>query len=74
MCSLVDRLLDELAAGPRPAVLVTRLSLRLPSLVIARMLGVPEADELDFAELSQEVLSQDASPKEIYAAFVRMTE
>lgn len=72
--SLVGRLLDELAAGPRPADLVTRLSLRLPSLVIARMLGVPEADELDFAELSQEVLSQDASPQEIYAAFVRMTE
>ncbi|MGZ0199333.1 cytochrome P450 [Streptomyces sp. RM1] len=72
--SLVGRLLDELAAGPRPADLVTRLSLRLPSLVIARMLGVPEADELDFAELSQEVLSQDASPQEIHAAFVRMTE
>ncbi|WP_222443330.1 cytochrome P450 [Streptomyces misionensis] len=72
--ALVGQLLDELAAGPRPADLVTRLSQRLPSLVIARMLGVPEADELDFAELSQEVLSQDASPEEIYAAFVRMTE
>ncbi|MFE9775084.1 cytochrome P450 [Streptomyces sp. NPDC005931] len=72
--ALVDRLLDELAEGPRPVDLVARLSLRLPSLVIARMLGVPESDEVDFTDLSQAVLSQDASPEEILAAFVRMTE
>ncbi|MEU1019489.1 cytochrome P450 [Streptomyces sp. NPDC005900] len=70
---LVERLVDELERGPRPVDLVARFSVRLPSLVIARMLGVPEADECDFTELSQAVLSQDATPEEIYAAFVEMT-
>ncbi|MGW0531825.1 cytochrome P450 [Streptomyces sp. NPDC003032] len=70
---LVDRLVDELERGPRPVDLVARFSVRLPSLVIASMLGVPEADECDFTELSQAVLSQDATPEEIYAAFVEMT-
>ncbi|WP_037897987.1 cytochrome P450 [Streptomyces sp. NRRL S-920] len=71
---LVERLVDELERGPRPADLVAAFSVRLPSLVIARMLGVPEADECDFTELSQAVLSQDATPEEIYAAFVEMTQ
>ncbi|MFP3991438.1 cytochrome P450 [Streptomyces sp. E11-3] len=71
---LVDELVDELAQGPRPVDLVAAFSVRLPSLVIARMLGVPEADECDFTELSQAVLSQDATPEEIFAAFVEMTQ
>ncbi|WP_164551815.1 cytochrome P450 [Streptomyces sp. WAC 01529] len=70
---LVERLVDELERGPRPVDLVAAFSVRLPSLVIARMLGVPEADECDFTELSQAVLSQDATPEQIYAAFVEMT-
>ncbi|MEU7643289.1 cytochrome P450 [Streptomyces huasconensis] len=70
---LVDRLADELEHGPRPADLVARFTVRLPSLVIARMLGVPEEDECDFTELSQAVLSQDATPAEIYGSFIEMT-
>jgi cytochrome P450 len=71
---LVDRLLDELASGPRPADLVASVSVPLPSLVIARMLGVPEKDELDFTEVSQAVLAQDATPEQVYAAFVELTD
>ncbi|MFF8641981.1 cytochrome P450 [Streptomyces sp. NPDC015345] len=70
---LVERLADELERGPRPADLVARFTVRLPSLVIARMLGVPQEDECDFTELSQAVLSQDATPAEIYGSFVEMT-
>ncbi|MEU2056401.1 cytochrome P450 [Streptomyces bungoensis] len=70
---LVERLLDELAAGPNPADLVEGFAVRLPSLVIARMLGVPEEDEATFTEQSRVILSQDATPEETYAAFVEMT-
>lgn len=70
---LVERLLDELAAGPNPADLVEGFAVRLPSLVIARMLGVPEEDEATFTEQSRVILSQDATPEETYGAFVEMT-
>lgn len=70
---LVERLLDELAAGPNPADLVEGFAVRLPSLVIARMLGVPEEDEATFTEQSRVILSQDATPEETYAAFLEMT-
>ncbi|MGW3357474.1 cytochrome P450 [Streptomyces bungoensis] len=70
---LVERLLDELAEGPNPADLVEGFAVRLPSLVIARMLGVPEEDEATFTEQSRVILSQDATPEETYGAFVEMT-
>ncbi len=70
---LVGRLLDELESGPKPVDLVANFAIRLPSLVIARMLGVPEQDEADFTEQSQVILSQEAGPEETYAAFVAMT-
>ncbi|MDX2591681.1 cytochrome P450 [Streptomyces sp. WI03-4A] len=70
---LVERLLDELARGPRPVDLVEHFAVRLPSLVIARMLGVPEEDEATFTEQSRVILSQDATPEETYGAFVEMT-
>ena len=70
---LVEGLLDELARGPKPVDLVANFAIRLPSLVIARMLGVPERDEADFTEQSQVILSQEAGPEETYAAFVAMT-
>ena len=43
---VVDRLLDEMIAGPRPADLVRSFSLLLPSEVICSLLGVPP-DDLD---------------------------
>jgi cytochrome P450 len=43
---IVDRLLDEMIAGPRPADLVRSFSLLLPSEVICSLLGVPP-DDLD---------------------------
>jgi cytochrome P450 len=72
--ALVDRLLDGLASGPNPVDLVENFAVRLPSLVIARMLGVPEEDEHIFTQQSQTILSQVASPEETYGAFVDMSK
>ncbi|HXT89786.1 MAG TPA: hypothetical protein VN714_11090 [Trebonia sp.] len=41
--SIVDSLLDEMIAGPRPTDLVRSFSLLLPSRVICSLLGVPPA-------------------------------
>ncbi|MFF7971093.1 cytochrome P450 [Streptomyces sp. NPDC007905] len=71
---LVEQLLDELERGPRPVDLVENFAVRLPSLVIARMLGVPEEDEATFTEQSRVILSQDATPEETYGAFVEMSQ
>ncbi|WP_369392547.1 cytochrome P450 [Streptomyces sp. CG1] len=70
---LVTQLLDELETCPRPVDLVARFAVRLPALVIARMLGVPEEDEADFTEQSRVILSQEAGPEETYAAFLTMS-
>lgn len=72
--ALVERLLDDLASGPNPVDLVENFAVRLPSLVIARMLGVPEEDEHIFTQQSQTILSQVASPEEAYGAFVDMSK
>ncbi|GHI01836.1 hypothetical protein AQI88_16860 [Streptomyces cellostaticus] len=71
---VVGRLLDALEQGPNPVDLVHNFSLRLPSLVIGRLLGVAEGDEAALAEQTETVLSQEAEPQKIYDAFVGMTE
>jgi cytochrome P450 len=72
--ALVGRLLDGLAAGPRPVDIVQEYALALPALVIARLFGVPEEDQSEFAARSQTILTPDGDPEEVYAAFVAMTE
>jgi len=42
--TLVKTLLDELAAAPRPADLIDMVAVPLPTLVICKLLGVPEED------------------------------
>lgn len=54
---LVTRLLDELAAGPRPVDLIDRLALPLPTLVICKLLGVPEEDLARCRELTEAIAS-----------------
>ncbi|MEU3355410.1 cytochrome P450 [Streptomyces sp. NPDC037389] len=69
---LVDELLDELQALPRPADLHDVFSMRLPTLVIARVLGVPDEDSEFFTDKTRGALSQ-GNPEESYAAFLEMT-
>ena len=45
-----DELIDKMLAGPKPADLVTALSLPLPSLMICALLGVPYEDHEFFQE------------------------
>ncbi|SHF60939.1 cytochrome P450 [Streptoalloteichus hindustanus] len=52
---IVDDLVDELLAGPRPVDLVQAFALPVPSLVICELLGVPYADH-DFFQVHSAVL------------------
>jgi cytochrome P450 len=63
---LVADLLDELAMRPQPTDLIGAFTLKLPSLVIARLLGVPDADEKSFTAQSRMILSQQATREETY--------
>ncbi|MEV6623361.1 cytochrome P450 [Amycolatopsis sp. NPDC051106] len=61
---IVDDLLDELLAGPKPVDLVEAFALPVPSLVICELLGVPYADHGFFQENSKLIIRRDAQPEE----------
>lgn len=70
---LVDDLLDRFAELDKPADLHAAFSRTLPTLVIARLLGVPDEDSPFFIEKTQVVISQE-DPATAYAAFVEMSD
>ncbi|GHG25959.1 MULTISPECIES: cytochrome P450 [Amycolatopsis] len=53
-------LLDDLAAGPRPADLVAGYALPLPSIVISDLLGVPYEDHAFFEDRARAMLDDSA--------------
>jgi cytochrome P450 len=59
---IVDGLIDELLAGPKPADLVQAFALPVPSLVICELLGVPYADHEFFQANSRVIVHRDSSP------------
>ncbi|MFI1032646.1 cytochrome P450 [Streptomyces sp. NPDC020951] len=61
---IVDDLIDELLAGPRPADLVERFALPLPSLVICELLGVPYDDHAFFQDNTKTMVHRDATPEQ----------
>jgi cytochrome P450 len=61
---IVDDLIDELLAGPRPADLVEAFALPVPSLVICELLGVPYTDHGFFQDNSKVIIRRDAKPEE----------
>ncbi|MEU8632088.1 cytochrome P450 [Amycolatopsis sp. NPDC048633] len=61
---IVDDLLDELLAGPKPVDLVEAFALPVPSLVICELLGVPYTDHDFFQENSKLIIRRDAKPEE----------
>ncbi|GAA4524166.1 cytochrome P450 [Amycolatopsis samaneae] len=60
---IVDELIDEMLAGPKPADLVRAFALPVPSLVICELLGVPYSDHAFFQRLSRALISRDSTPE-----------
>ncbi|MEU0794067.1 cytochrome P450 [Amycolatopsis sp. NPDC005961] len=69
---IVDDLIDELLAGPKPVDLVEAFALPVPSLVICELLGVPYADHGFFQENSKVIVRRDAKPEERTAGLQAM--
>ena len=65
---IVDDLLDELLAGPKPADLVQSFALPVPSLVICELLGVPYADHAFFQRLSTVLIKRTTTAEDSLAA------
>jgi cytochrome P450 len=65
---IVDGLIDDLLAGPRPADLVQAFALPLPSLVICELLGVPYAVHGFFQAKSKTGADLNATPEQTLTA------
>jgi cytochrome P450 len=65
---IVDGLIDEMLAGPKPVDLVQAFALPVPSLVICELLGVPYADHDFFQANSRVIVNRDSSPEAARAA------
>ncbi|MDT7846735.1 cytochrome P450 [Streptomyces justiciae] len=65
---IVDGLIDDLLAGPKPVDLVDAFALPIPSLVICELLGVPYEDHDLFQENTKTMVRTTASPEERGAA------
>ncbi|HET9169179.1 MAG TPA: cytochrome P450 [Actinospica sp.] len=71
---IVDELIDDLLAGPRPVDLVEAFALPVPSRVICDLLGVPYADHGFFQENSQVLIKRSVTPEERTAARKRLAD
>ena len=65
---LIDELIDDLLAGPKPVDLVTAFGLSVPTLVISELLGVPYEDHEFFQRNSNITVSHTATEEEARAA------
>jgi cytochrome P450 len=61
---IVDGLIDDLLAGPKPVELVEAFALVVPSLVLCKLLGVPYDDHRFFQENTALFNQRDASPEQ----------
>jgi cytochrome P450 len=71
---IVDELIDDLLAGPRPVDLVEAFALPVPSRVICDLLGVPYADHGFFQDNSKVLIRRSVTPEERLAARTRLAE
>ena len=69
---IVDELIDELLAGPKPVDLVQAFALPVPSLVICQLLGVPYADHDFFQENSKVLINMNVTAEERMTAGGRL--
>ncbi|GIE90067.1 cytochrome P450 [Actinoplanes regularis] len=61
---ILDSLIDDLLAGPKPADLVQTIGLPVPTLVITRILGAPYEDHEFFQAASHRAISHDTDPED----------
>ena len=71
---IVDGLIDDLLAGPKPADLVQAFALPVPSLVICVLLGVPYRDHEFFQSHSKVLISRSTTAEESRAASAELTD
>lgn len=71
---IVDELIDDMLAGPKPVDLVQAFALPVPSLVICQLLGVPYDDHDFFQDNSKALINRDATPRERFGAAGRLFE
>ncbi|MFG1700988.1 cytochrome P450 [Nonomuraea sp. NPDC049309] len=69
---IVDDLIDQMLAGPKPVDLVEAFALPVPSLVICELLGVPYDDHDFFQHNSKTIIRRTVTPEERAAAFGRL--
>jgi hypothetical protein len=69
---IVDGLLDDMLAGPKPVDLVQAFALPVPSMVICELLGVPYADHGFFQANSKILINRNSAPEQALAAQQRL--
>jgi cytochrome P450 len=69
---IVDDLIDDMLAGPKPVDLVEAFALPVPSLVICALLGVPYTDHDFFQANSRTIIKRDARPEDRQAALASL--
>ncbi|MEV6909161.1 cytochrome P450 [Amycolatopsis sp. NPDC051071] len=65
---IVDDLIDEILAGPKPVDLVKAFALPVPSQVICELLGVPYADRAFFQGVARTLVMDEGDPGQAMAA------
>lgn len=70
----LDRLIDDMLAGPRPADLVTAVGLPLPTILICELLGVPYSDRDMFHRTVSKLMLINISREEARAANTEINE
>jgi cytochrome P450 len=65
---IVDGLIDDMLAGPKPVDLVKAFALPVPSSVICELLGVPYADHEFFQRNSQTIVNRGSSSEAVREA------
>jgi len=71
---IVEDRLDALEQGPRPVDLFTDFALPIPSHAISDLLGVPRDDAPRFIQPTEMLLSPEATPEQVTAAFSAFSE
>ncbi|POX37470.1 cytochrome P450 [Streptomyces sp. Ru73] len=71
---IVDDLIDELLAGPKPVDLVEAFALPVPSLVICELLGVPYEKHDFFQRNTKVIVRRTSTSEEVLAARAALTD